>query len=186
MSEINIPERHDYQQLTPFKLFVKSNFPFIEATFEALDNYGLYCEIVKYLNQLISNQNKTNEDIITFTDFVTNYFENLDVQEEINNKLDEMATTGQLQELLNNLYDDLRTEVNTEISIFKNTVNNEIDVIDTKVNSATSGSPLVASSTSGMTNTSRVYVNTTDGKWYYYNGSAWVAGGVYQATSARS
>ena len=35
---------------------------------------------------------------------------------------------------------------------------------------------------SGMTDTTRVYVNTTDGKWYYYNGTSWVPGGVYQTT----
>lgn len=54
-------------------------------------------------------------------------------------------------------------------------------ILQTQINSLASGSPLVASSTGGMTDTSRVYVNTTDGKWYYYNGSTWVAGGTYQA-----
>lgn len=49
------------------------------------------------------------------------------------------------------------------------------------VNSLASGSPLVASSVSEMTDTTRVYVNTTDGHWYWYNGSNWVDGGVYQA-----
>lgn len=52
----------------------------------------------------------------------------------------------------------------------------------TEVQSLASGAPLVASSTSEMTDTTRVYVNTSDGNWYYYNGSAWVSGGVYQAT----
>lgn len=43
------------------------------------------------------------------------------------------------------------------------------------------GSPLTASSTAEMTDTSKVYVNTTDGKWYYYDGSAWTAGGTYNS-----
>lgn len=43
-------------------------------------------------------------------------------------------------------------------------------------------SPLVASSVDEMTDTTRVYVNTTDGNWYYYNGANWEIGGVYQAT----
>lgn len=43
------------------------------------------------------------------------------------------------------------------------------------------GSPLTATSTAGMTDTSKVYVNTTDGKWYYHNGTAWVAGGTYNS-----
>lgn len=43
-------------------------------------------------------------------------------------------------------------------------------------------SPLVASSTAGMTDTSRIYVNTSNGYWYYYNGTNWVQGGVYQSS----
>ena len=54
--------------------------------------------------------------------------------------------------------------------------------VQKQINSLASGSPLVASSVSEMTDTSRVYVNTTDGYWYYYNGTAWVDGGVYQAS----
>ena len=42
----------------------------------------------------------------TFTTFVTNYFENLDVQQEINNKLDQMALDGTLADLLAPLVDD--------------------------------------------------------------------------------
>jgi hypothetical protein len=31
-------------------------------------------------------------------------------------------------------------------------------------------------------NTAKIYITLDDGQWCYYNGSAWVAGGVYQAT----
>ena len=58
--------------------------------------------------------------------------------------------------------------------------------LQSQINGLASGSPLVASSIAGMTDTSRVYVNTTDGKWYYWNGSAWTAGGTYQASSLGS
>ena len=51
------------------------------------------------------------------------------------------------------------------------------------INNVASGSPLVANSVSEMTDTSRTYVNTDDGNWYYYNGTNWVIGGVYQATA---
>lgn len=51
-----------------------------------------------------------------------------------------------------------------------------------QVNSLANGSPLTADSTEDMTDTTRVYVNTTDGHWYYYDGSAWADGGVYQAS----
>lgn len=51
------------------------------------------------------------------------------------------------------------------------------------------GSPLVASTVAGMIDHSRVYVYTgsetgyTAGNWYYWNGSAWTSGGVYNAVA---
>jgi lysophospholipase L1-like esterase len=54
------------------------------------------------------------------------------------------------------------------------------------------GSPLVAATASAMTDTSRVYVYTgsesgyTNGNWYYYNGSSWTSGGVYNAVAVQT
>ena len=51
------------------------------------------------------------------------------------------------------------------------------------------GSPLAASTLSAMTEQNRVYVYTgveqgmTYGDWYYYDGSGWVDGGIYNATA---
>lgn len=51
------------------------------------------------------------------------------------------------------------------------------------------GSPLVASTVAEMTDQTRVYVYTgsesgyTAGDWYYWDGSAWTSGGVYNATA---
>ena len=56
--------------------------------------------------------------------------------------------------------------------------------LQTQINGLASGSPMAAASTAEMTDTTRVYVNTTDGHWYYWNGSAWTDGGVYQGTEA--
>ena len=130
-------------------------------------------------------------------DFVNNYFDDLNVQEEINNKLDQMATSGEfnaiIQQYVDPLYQGYVNEINgvvanqnTEINNFKSSVNSEINSFETNINnritSIASGSPLVATSTSEMTDTSRVYVNTTDGKWYYYDGDSWEIGGTYQST----
>lgn len=46
------------------------------------------------------------------------------------------------------------------------------------------GTPLVANSTSDMTDTTKVYVNATDGYWYYHNGTTWAQGGIYQASQS--
>ena len=96
-----------FKRLTPFKRCVLQNFPFIEADFDALTNYGLLCKIVEYLNNVIASQNEvqgvTEETVAAFNnlyDYVHDYFDNLDVQEEINNKLDEMTEDGTLQEII--------------------------------------------------------------------------------------
>ena len=102
--DINKP---DYKVITPFKGWVIENFPFIEADFDAITNYQLISKVVEYLNQVISNENLTEQQIETLItaynnleNYVNTYFDNLDVQEEINQKLDEMVTDGTLNELL--------------------------------------------------------------------------------------
>lgn len=101
----------DMKNLTPFKVCVLQNFPFIEADFDALTNYQLLCKVVEYLNKIIDNNNKQNDNInqleqnfITLYDYVNNYFSNLDVQEEINKKIDELITTGEFNSFLSGIY----------------------------------------------------------------------------------
>ena len=43
--------------------------------------------------------------------------------------------------------------------------------------------PTVVGSVSNMTDTDQIYVLSTDGMWYYYDGSAWTAGGEYGAVA---
>ena len=49
------------------------------------------------------------------------------------------------------------------------------------------GSPYIATTVAGMTDKTRVYVyqgsesGYTSGNWYYWNGSAWTSGGVYNS-----
>lgn len=101
----------DMKNLTPFKLCVLQSFPFIEADFDAVTNYQLLCKVVEYLNKIIDNNNKQNDNInqleqnfITLYDYVNNYFTNLDVQEEINKKIDELITTGEFNSFLSGIY----------------------------------------------------------------------------------
>ena len=54
--------------------------------------------------------------VAAFTAFVTNYFDNLDVQQEINNKLDEMVADGTLSALIQPLFDDYKAQVDDEIA----------------------------------------------------------------------
>ena len=94
MNESKIPK---------FRRCVIQNFPFIEEDFDALTDYGLLCKVVEYLNVVIDHQNAVDasideleKDFTELKSYVDNYFANLDVQEEINNKLEDMAEGGEL------------------------------------------------------------------------------------------
>ena len=109
-----------YKHLTPFKRCVLQNFPFIEADFDALTNYGLLCKIVEYLNKVINSQNVVQENFvelnnafISLKSYVDNFFDNLDVQDEIDRKIDEMVEDGTMAQLVQDavnssyLYDEI-------------------------------------------------------------------------------
>ena len=204
MSANFTPEKEDYKILTPFKMQVLTNFPYIEADFDALTNYQLLCKIVEYLNNVIANENEVTEQItslynayIELQNYVNNYFDNLDVQEEINNKLDDMVLDGTLTSLIANYIDpiqsafeqNLTSQINERINNYEDEIDARVDNIESQVASATSGSPAgvyatVSALTSADPDHSKIYVVTADGKWYYYNSStsSWTAGGTYQST----
>ena len=99
--------KFEYKNLTPFKWFVLENFPFIEADFDALTEWQLFCKIGKEINKIIDSQNvvgtemeKFSQAFIELKNYVDNYFENLDVQDEINNKLNKMVEDGTLPEIV--------------------------------------------------------------------------------------
>ncbi len=127
---INIPDSNittnlSFRQLVLMNMQQLTNFPYIEKDFDALTDYELLCLVVKFLNDVIANQNEQNDSItrmyksfLALQDYVNNtkdevedafnsldnyvrtFFENLDVQEEINNKLDQMLEDGTLTEII--------------------------------------------------------------------------------------
>lgn len=110
---MNNRENFNYYKIKPFKWFVLENFPFIEYDFDALTNWQLFCKLGKEINKILASQNLVGEQVETLTNafnnlqtFVTNYFENLDIQEEINDKLDEMAEDGTLEEIISSYISD--------------------------------------------------------------------------------
>ena len=72
----------------------------------------------------------------------------------------------------------------------------DISMIEQAIEAASSikpyGSPLVASTVAGMTDHDKVYVYVgsetgyTSGNWYYWDGSAWASGGVYNSVAVQT
>lgn len=120
----------------PFVTFVTSAVPMVFDN--SMSYYEALCALWKWLQDDVidvinNNANVTDQyieyDLHTrelFTEletYVNTYFDNLDVQEEINNKLDAMAEAGTLGQLLGQyvqpLLDALQPEINFTPSFYK-------------------------------------------------------------------
>lgn len=106
------PNLNEYLKLGYFKGWVLQNFPYIEEDFDALTNYELISKLCGYTNKIHENQDLEQKNITALADafnqlqaYVNNELSNLNLQEEVNNKLDEMAENGELENIIANYID---------------------------------------------------------------------------------
>lgn len=86
---------------------------------------------------------------IELRSYVDNYFTNLDVQLEINNKLDEMAESGQLFQIMQPYFSELETQINTldgTIKKVETDTSNSISSLQNQLNSVVAGAGTEGSS----------------------------------------
>lgn len=120
------PSKGTYTDLQPFRFWCQKVLPLVYD--ESLSYYEVLCKLVDYLNKTmedvgvlhddVDNMFESFQDLTNWTDqqidavvtaygelqeYVNNYFDNLDVQNEINNKLDQMSTDGTLTNLISPL-----------------------------------------------------------------------------------
>lgn len=92
--------------LPPFKAWLASNIPAVYDN--TMTYYEELCALIKYLQDVVIPALNHNAEAVTtiataveqLQKYVEDYFKNLDVQEEINNKLDQMTEDGTLQEII--------------------------------------------------------------------------------------
>ena len=151
---------------------------------DSMSYYETLAWLCKYLEEtVIPTVNQNGQAVqelqglyIQLQEYVVHYFDNLDVQQEINNKLDKMVQNGTLTTLIGNYINPFIEEQNQRISAIQN-----------QVNLVASGSPAGVYATSSDLvaddpDHSRIYVVLADGYWYYYDGTNWTQGAVYQAS----
>jgi lysophospholipase L1-like esterase len=91
---------------------------------------------------------------------------------------------GKLEELSSSVAQ--KANVNDVQSLVTNKA--EKSYVDTQIQAVASGSPkgtyanLTDLQTAFPTGNANIYLVLADGKWHYWNGTTWTAGGVYQAT----
>lgn len=120
--------------LPPFKKMCVTIGNLPTSFMESMSYYEALCWMYNYLDKTVIPAINTEGEAITelqnafstLKTYVDDYFENLDVQDEINNKLDAMAESGQLTEII-------ASYLNTNAIICFNNVN-ELKTSDSLVN----------------------------------------------------
>lgn len=133
------PELGNYTDLKPFRYWCQKVLPAVYD--DSLSYYELLCKVVDYLNKTMEDVGTLHEDVeelhsayVGLQNYVNNYFDNLDVQEEINNKLDKMAIDGSLSTLIQPLFNMYKTDIDSEV----NTQNEKINVLENRMNTFSS------------------------------------------------
>ena len=99
------PTREPQIPLHPFRYWCQKVLPLVYD--DSLSYYELLCKVVDYLNKTMEDVSNMDADITNLLnaykqlqEYVNNYFSTLDVQEEIDNKLDELVNSGRLDIML--------------------------------------------------------------------------------------
>lgn len=94
------------KNVPPFVRFCTASVPMVFD--DSMSYYECLCALTNYIQKELVEVVNNNADLlgelnVKFDElkaYVDNYFDNLDVQEEINNKLDEMVEDGTLEEII--------------------------------------------------------------------------------------
>ena len=105
MSVDYTPERGNYKELKPFRYWCQKVLPLVYD--DSISYYELLCKVVTYLNETMEDVETLNGDVTAMytaynelQDYVNQYFTDLNVQRQIDNKLDRMASDGSLLALI--------------------------------------------------------------------------------------
>ena len=100
----------EYVALYPFKAWVQQNLPAVYD--DSLSYTDLLSRLLYYINGLVTNNDLLSKDMKKLFDYINNYFLNLDVQQNVDKKLDEMAKDGTLDKIINeDLFGNLENNI---------------------------------------------------------------------------
>ena len=133
------PSMGEYKPTGSFKFWCQKVLPLVYD--DSLSYYETLCKVASYLNDVIQNSDTLDENVrglydayVYLQDYVNNYFNNLNVQNEINEKLDNMASDGSLSALIQPLFDTYKITIDNTV----NTQNEEINVLKARMDTFTS------------------------------------------------
>ena len=99
------PDMEEYSGIRPFRFWCQKVLPLVYD--DSLSYYELLCRVTSYINNIVSDLSATETNVDNLKDaydeledYVNDYFDDLDIQSEINDKLDAMAADGTLTSLV--------------------------------------------------------------------------------------
>ena len=112
------------EKIKPSGIFTNYIYKAIPLAFdESMSYYETLCALLARLKgdeEVVNN----NADLLAeLESYVKNYFENLDVQEEINNKLDEMVESGELENIISEYIELATTYAYANVSVMQEATN---------------------------------------------------------------
>lgn len=136
-----------------------------------------------------------NTVTVDTTEEMTDEFGYIDTELQITYSGNKIGTSNFVLAVERNPHPDTTTDgsmetIIPELTLLVNEVKGYAEEIEGTYHAY--GSPWVASTVAEMTDTDKIYVYTgsetgyTNGNWYYYNGTAWVSGGVYNAVAVQT
>lgn len=173
----NITDYMDTVGTTPKTISFNKTQNFVKVTTRG--NASITYTIGTKSGTLTSGQNiSVSEKITSFTVTATSGVQTIEIY----------ATEDGTEKTEDNGLDPIAALASKANQSDLNTTNANVATNATAISNIGNGSPkgtyatLSALQTAFPTGTTGIYVVTADGKWYYWNSSAWTAGGIYQST----
>lgn len=126
-----MPDLKGYTGQRPFRFWCQTVLPLVYD--DSLSYYELLNKVVFYINNVITDLSATEENVTALATafenlqkYMNHYFDNLDVQEEIDNKLDKMARDGTLNDIIEPLLEDYENATTERIDAMMRTLTAQV------------------------------------------------------------
>lgn len=162
---------NNYKPLKPFRGWVLENFPFIENDFDALTNYQIFCKIIEYINNIITDVTAIEDsidDVIKLVNdiktYVDEYLEDItDVKEEIEVIENAINTLNTSVIAINNELTELKDYTDNLVSgsfdTLKTYVDNQDEELNEKIENIQIGAIEVYDPTTGVYEPLQITIN---------------------------